>query len=112
MELKLKVYTRRQGHDDTYTITQNAKGWLVSNGNAHRGQSDNTGAPVLYSAFGQDLVSYPVNIGDYLESLWDHIQSKKVRQDEAQEYMDLVSQWLEATEKSKPKYPGDYFGDR
>lgn len=107
MQLTFRVYSQRQGHDDVYDLVHNGQGWDFSNRMVHRGQCNKDGSQFLYDALNQDSISYPNDLPDYLEALWDKIDGGNYSQQQAQDYLNNeITPWIIAIEKvNKPAFP-------
>lgn len=98
---KLEVYSRRWGHNDTYTLERTERGWGISFV-AISGQCDPTGEPYLYDNLRQDSINYPAHLGEYLGRLWRKAEDENLSGDEVQRHLDQLAQWIQITEKSTP----------
>ena len=99
--MKLRYYSQRWGHDDFISITRTDTGWNVQM-NTTQGDCDQKGVPVLYDILQNDQVDYPADLGGYLEHLWMHAQEDSLSEEAIQQHLDLLSKWIEATERAKP----------
>ena len=101
--MDLHVYSRRQGHEDVYKINKTDTGWYVNNLMMKKGDCDKRGAPILFESLDHDSINYPHSLGDYLEWLWDQAYDTSMSEEEIQENLNLLGEWINATEKSSPK---------
>lgn len=101
-EFQLRVYSRRWGHDDIYSIKRISDGWFVSH-LAINGKCDKKGEPVLFKNLNQDYINSPKKLGDYMERLWTSAAEKGLSHQEVQEALDLLGEWVTNCEKSTPK---------
>jgi len=99
----MNIYTRRWQHDDCYSIEMTPTGWNVTQGIVGGG-GDKTGFPGLKQCFEQDYVSYPANIGNYFEKIWEMIDSKAISDAKAQEHFNALGLWISTCEKATPSY--------
>jgi hypothetical protein len=104
---ELRVFTRRWGHDDVYTVVRTGTGWTV-NHVAIGGDCDRTGAPFLYANFEQDSVKYPHDIGVALERLWEHAGEQNLTDAQIQPHLNQLGEWISICERATPE--GDVFG--
>lgn len=105
-DLKLRVYSRRWGHDDVYTICRTKDGWLVQSlGGAAKAHKDGTGA--LIETLKHDSIVYPESLNFAMEQLWELADQTPMESDELQEYLNQMGEWISITEKSVPKFLRD-----
>lgn len=100
-EFKLKVYSRRWGHYDTYTIKRIVDGWeikFMSRG----GMSDKKGKSGLYDILDSDCINYPEALGEYLEYLWDQAKEFGLSYDDIQDNLDKLGAWISSCEINSP----------
>ena len=102
VEFKLRVYSRRWGHDDTYRFTRTKTGWNVRF-LAIGGDCDQSGRPFLFDNLRHDEIPYPSNLHWWLEWLWDQAQSQGLTAEQVQGALDEVSEWLREIEHSAPR---------
>jgi len=97
--MKLTVYSKRWGHDDTYEIKRTEKGWYVGH-LAINGEANKRAEPILFNNFRQDSIAYPNDLPDYMEFLWE----SSIDKDEnwIQERLDEISEWIKTVEKNCP----------
>ena len=106
-EFKLKVYSRRWGHDDTYTIARTKSGWTVRHvsdavavGRDGRvGRKSDSG---LYEILNGDSINYPEALPGYLEWLWTQAAERGLEHDEVQAAFDALGDWIATCERSSP----------
>lgn len=102
IEFKINVFSRRWGHDDTYTLKRIESGWdirFISRG----GESDKQGNPALFEILDADSINYPAALGEYLEFLWYQAEAEGLTEVEIQEYINKLGEWISITEKNSPK---------
>jgi hypothetical protein len=104
MEYDFGVYSRRWGHNDNYSIEKTDTGWKVKHlrTNADDGNCDKQGNPYLFNELNQDSINYPADLGEYMEYLWDEATNKNMNDDEIQEHLNVISEWIQIVEKSSP----------
>jgi len=106
MRLNFSYTTNRWGLGETTVhLTHNTEGWYLD-ASAHTGQCDRSGAPFLYSNFDQDSVAYPHKMDGTLGYVWQQIKDGAWNQAEAQQRIQELADWVTATEKTQPKWPG------
>ncbi|MBM7558120.1 hypothetical protein [Halanaerobacter jeridensis] len=101
-EFTFKVHTERWGHNDNYTVKRTQDGWEISN-IAIGGECDKSGDPYLFKNFKQDFIDYPINIGEYMISIWERAKSENWNHQEVQEALDRVANWVSQCEENSPK---------
>ena len=99
--MELEVYSRRWGHTDRYKISKTANGWYVDHERI-KGECDETGEPYLFKNIDQDGINYPKDLGGYMEWLLDESTKKNMSEEEIQEQLDLIGEWIQITEKASP----------
>lgn len=102
-EFELKIYTRRWGHYDYYTIIRRNDGWefkeqLISNS----GLGDKKCEPYLNNALEHDCVCYPKQIGDFMEYLWDQA-AEGLTYEEVKEHIEMIGEWISSCEMNTPR---------
>lgn len=96
-----KVYTRRWGHDDLYTITRNKDGWFISH-LSHQGQGGKNAEPILSYILRHDSVSYPRNLADVMEDIWMRAEDEGLTKEKVQEMLNQVAEWVSIVEQNYP----------
>ena len=99
----LKVFDNRHGFYQTYRLKKIDTGWHVAH-HSISGNCEPDGKLYLYSNFDQDEISYPSDIGDYLEHLWGLINEDAITHEDAQKKMNEISEWLIKCEQAVPKW--------
>jgi hypothetical protein len=105
MELTFKYRTNRWNGPTTLRLTHNADGWHLG-ANAYTGQVTPNGAPLLFGNFDQDGVSYPRGIDLQLEYAWDQIAAGVWDEQDAQERIQELADWVTACEEAEPRWAG------
>ncbi len=101
----LRVYNSRFGHNDDYDITRTSDGWRIehsADSDDHSGECNTRGEPLLYRHLKHDSINYPAALGGYLDFLWRKATEHDMDEEQMQEALDLISQWLQTIEQSKP----------
>ena len=106
-QLDFKVYSRRWDKYDTYKFTRIPTGWDVRH-IAINGKCDKQGNPYLYKNFRQDFISYPQDLPDLLEILWDAAEKNNLTKKELQERINDLANWVSKCEHTHPSYSGYY----
>lgn len=99
--MHLEVYSRRWGHNDSYRFERTDRGWEIGYV-AIGGECDPAGDPYLYENLVQDGINYPADLGRYLAFVWETARENDLADDEVQEYLDQLGQWIQITEKNTP----------
>ena len=99
-DFRFKVYSKRWGHEDTYTITRVKEGWKIQHISIN-GISNREGEPFLFKNLEQDSISYPSTLGSLLEQLWK-LGENGISENEMQAKLNEISNWVIETEKNEP----------
>lgn len=109
MELTMRLFSPRWGHDDTYTLTHTKDGWIFAHGARPlvkalgREGKDKAGLPTLLGVMGNDAI-YPPDVLDVaLGHLWDAIDTNQVTQAQAQAALTDLADWINTCTHNKPK---------
>jgi hypothetical protein len=94
---KLRVYSRKWGHDDVYTVIRTPAGWHVQFIRIG-GQCDPTGRPFLFQNLDHDEIRYPPDLGQRLHRLWREVPM--MSEEEVQERLDAIANHLRSHEKA------------
>jgi hypothetical protein len=100
--MQLAVFSRRWDHNDKYDIKKTPDGWYIQ----HLGISglcDKSGSPFLFRNLEQDSINYPKSIGNYLKWLWDESTTQELGDDEIQNELNRISEWIQIVEKASPQ---------
>ncbi len=100
-DFTFKVYARRWNGDVTYRLNKTDTGWHVHY-IAAKGDSAPDGKPFLQSALHQDSITYPKQISQFLEFVWEKLHRTDFEPEEAQSKLQEVADWISACEKSQP----------
>ena len=100
-EFEVKIYTRRWGHDDTYTFIRTNSGWNINNLSIG-GECNKGGHPSLFQNFRQDNVQHPANFDGWLEYLWEKAASEGLSEEQLQAGLDALANWVSMVEKNTP----------
>lgn len=101
-EFKFRVYSRRWGHYDTYTIKRTVEGWNISF-MAEGAKSKEDGSPGLYKCLNHDSINYPEELPGYLEWLWRKAEERGLSHKEVQASLDALAEWVSNCEKTTPR---------
>lgn len=101
-EVELRVYSRRWGHDDIYKLTRTKDGWLLK-ALSCTGACDKSGKPCLYDQLDHDSINYPEDLPGYLDWLWEQAAERGISQEELQDEVSALGQWISICEKNSPK---------
>ncbi len=96
--MELRVFTGRWGHDDVYFVERTADGWYIDH-IVIGGNCDKTGAPYLFKNLDQDSVIYREDLRSYMEFLWNKAEELDMTEDQIQEQLDIIGQWISQSEK-------------
>lgn len=99
---EMRVFTRRWGHDDRYTLKRTEQGWNVDSG-IYKGVCNKEGGPTLFQALRHDGVQYPHQLPLFLEYLWNEARDSGLKEDQVQEAIHEIGVWISVTERSVPR---------
>lgn len=101
VEFTFSVYSKRWGHDDTYKITRTEVGWDVRHLKIG-GPCDKEGRPFLFENFRQDNIQHPADLSGWMEWLWNQAEEKGLSQEQVQEGLQQLADWVSAVERDTP----------
>ncbi len=109
--MKLKYYTRRREHENYCEIEKTSDGWAInaSGLTTESGESDSYGKPSLFAILNHDSVNYPEELGGYMDYLWRQSEEKSMDNDEIQDHLNMLGEWISIVEKNSPTGIFQYF---
>ena len=106
-EMKFKVYSRRWGHYDTYSIYRTDDGWKIDNA-TRRGKTQKNGEGALISNFQNDSIYYPESLMFTMEQLWELADQTPMEVSELQEYLNQIAEWVSITTQNVPRFLSEH----
>lgn len=110
-EMPFKVYTRRWGHEDRYSIKRTVNGWYCGY-IAISGDCKKSGKGGLFNNLDHDYIFYPKDGVAYaMEKLWEEADDGEIDFDELSKRIQQIADWISAVEKSidaQPEWVGYY----
>lgn len=111
-KLNFKVYTRRWGHYDNYSIARTITGWKVSH-LSYNGNDEKDGSKYLLKSLDHDSVVYPEDGIKYaLVTLWNMADEEEMSVEELQIKLQEIADWISEVEKvtgaTQPSWCGYY----
>lgn len=104
-EMPFKVYTRRWGHEDRYSIKRTVNGWYCGY-LAIGGECKKNGEGGLFNNLKHDYVFFPQDGVAYaMEKLWEEADEGEIEFDELVKRIQQIADWISAVEKSIDKQP-------
>ncbi|MCB5543043.1 hypothetical protein LIP56_03040 [Anaerostipes hadrus] len=104
-KITFKVYTRRWGHENTYSIKRTVNGWYCKY-IAIRGECKKNGEGGLFMNLDHDSVFYPKEGVAYaMEKLWEDADDEVIDFDELAKRIQQIADWISAVEKSMGEQP-------
>ena len=109
--LEVPVFSPRWGHDDIYTITLSRESMKIThhprgaicrwveNQDPEWQSTDGS----LFGIFRNDSVTAPENFLDALEILWLNWRNGEINNEQVNDELKALFEWLNITTKSKPK---------
>lgn len=93
--MTIRIYTRRWGHEDVYSIERTIDGWMVDGT-----QTKKDGSNELFRKLNHDYVFYPEDgVKHALEELWDLANGHDLPFDAMNKRMQEVADWISAVER-------------
>ena len=84
----------RSQYDDDYEFRAILSGWEIRHGRTHNGECDARGEPHLYRKLSDNHLTYPSDLGFYLELLYEHSRDGSKSRDEIQGLFNTLSDYL------------------
>lgn len=110
-EIPFRVYTRRWGHEDRYSIKRTVNGWHCGY-IAIRGECKKNGEGGLFNNLDHDSVFYPKDGVAYaMEQLWEAADEGEIDFEELTKRIQQIADWISTVEKSiyaQPEWVGYY----
>lgn len=110
-KIEFKVYTRRWGHVDIYSIKRTVDGWYCEY-IANQGECKKNGEGGLFMNLDHDSIFYPKDGVLYaMEKLWEDADEGVIDFNELSNRMQEIADWISAVEKSisaQPEWVGYY----
>lgn len=100
-ELEFKVYSRRWGHKDTYSVVRTTEGWNCIFFTKYVGGKN--GEAILNSMV-HDGISYPISLEYDFKTLWDLADNSEMSLEELQCKISEIAEWVSEVEESKPEF--------
>lgn len=101
-----KVFSRRWGHEDQYSITRTPTGWIVKwlgeiacgrDGRVNREPS--TG---IFELLDHDSINYPEELPGYVEWLWERAAEDGLSPKDVQDAINCLADWVSLVERNSP----------
>ncbi|PRA00609.1 MULTISPECIES: hypothetical protein [unclassified Paenibacillus] len=106
--LSFRVYSRRWGHEDTYTIQRRIDGWHVQHLSIN-GLSDKDGSGPLLMNLDHDSIQYPKEGIKYaLNVLWNLADETAMSVEELQIKLQEIALWISSVERVVGDYQPDW----
>lgn len=101
MDFNLEIYSNKFKKNISFGFVRTAHGWLSKYG-ADSYKGNKTAEDSLLRHLRDENISYPYDLGDYLESVWKDLKIKNLSFSQAQLQLSLISEWISVCEKSRP----------
>jgi hypothetical protein len=102
----LKIYSSYKDDLEDYKFQKTQSGWKITTYELGEIESGKNGIEGIQMSLEQKFMSYPVDLGGYLYTIWELSQEKKPI--EVQESFDELGEWLSNTERNRPKFYNGY----
>lgn len=99
-EVDVKIYSRRWGHDDVYSITRTVDGWDVSFFQNVKGGKE---GDALISTLNHDYINYPNALEQFMYDLWNKADREEMSIEVLKDYLERIAEWVNVCEKSTPE---------
>jgi hypothetical protein len=107
-KLSFRVFSRRWGHEDNYTIERRVDGWYVGHISIN-GISNKDGTGPLLMNLRHDSIQFPEDGVKYaLETLWDMADETEMLVVELQNKLQEIADWISAVEKVVGNYQPEW----
>ena len=103
--LKFQVHNNRRNSILNYKISKTPEGWGFKHISIN-GDCKPDGSPYFKMNFEQDNMSYPSSFGEFLEHLWSKIDSAEITEEEAQNKLQELADWVSLCEKNEQSGTG------
>ncbi len=100
-EFEFRVFSRRWGHDDKYTVRRTKDGWHISH-MLIGGSCDKGGGPFLFDNLRHDSIQFTEGLASWMKWLWGQAASRGLTEAQLQEALQQLADWVSGTEKSSP----------
>ncbi|WP_394189166.1 hypothetical protein [Paenisporosarcina quisquiliarum] len=98
-KMVFKVFSRRWGHEDHYSIERRIDGWYVKHLSIN-GLSKKDGTGSILDNLNQDSIQYPIDGVKYaFETLWEMADEQEMLVGELEEKLQEIANWISAIEK-------------
>jgi hypothetical protein len=99
-EIGIKIYSRRWGHDDKYTIIRTTTGWNVS---FHQEKEGIKEGEALIRTLEHDFINYPNSLDRFMYDLWNRADREEMSVEELKLYLERIAEWINICEKNTPE---------
>lgn len=101
--LFLEIYSKRLEHSMRYGVDKTENGWEFDHVEA-KVSTDKTAIQFFEYLHRCERISYPHNMGDFFEILWDGVLDYEVGLEEIQEKLNELGSWVSKCESEKPSW--------
>lgn len=88
----------------TMTLKKTSNGWAMSGTGLYDGPCDPRGEPSIINNLSHNAQTYPHKTQDYLEHLWEQLDTGAINENRAQEMLTELGRWILTTNESAPKW--------
>lgn len=99
-QIDINIYSRRWGHNDSYSIERTLEGWTVT---FHQEKAGNKEGEALIETLRHDFINYPHELGTFMWHLWNKADSNEMTVNELQKDLEQIADWINACEKTTPE---------
>lgn len=99
-EVEVKIYSRRWGHDDVYSIIRTIDGWDVSFFQHTKGGKE---GDALISTLNHDYINYPSALEQFMYNLWNRADREEMSIEVLKAHLERIAEWINVCEKNTPE---------
>lgn len=99
-KINIKIYSRRWGHHDTYSVERTLEGWTVT---FHQKKVGDKEGNALIEILEHDLINYPHELGVFMWHLWNKADGTEVTIENLKVDLDQIANWINVCEEKTPE---------
>lgn len=99
-EIDIKIYSRRWGHKDTYSVERTLEGWTVT---FHQKKAGDKEGKALIETLEHDFINYPHELGVFMWHLWNKADSNEMTVEELEQDLKKIANWINVCEENTPE---------
>lgn len=99
-EIEIRIYSRRWGHEDRYSIIRTTKGWDV---HFHQEKKGGKEGEALINTLRHDFINYPNSLGNFMWHLWNKAENNEMTVEELKYDLERIARWINLCEENTPE---------